>query len=119
MSRQAALEKELRQLEAVNATTSDLIQTLRTTRQNIRAAHDATDDTQQLLNKWIRILSQTNFTRDILTNPRWQIDDDDKYVESRLEEERQLAETLALLRLENEELTRKLETKRGVKRPRT
>ncbi|EDK39660.1 hypothetical protein PGUG_03758 [Meyerozyma guilliermondii ATCC 6260] len=120
--RHAALEKELRQLETVNAAVSDLIGTLRTTRQNIAITHEATDDTQKLLNKWVQILSQTNFTRDILTNPHWQLEEEEGYIESRLQQEKELTETLASLRQDNEELTRKLEareTKRGVKRPRT
>ncbi|RLV83387.1 hypothetical protein JA9_002846 [Meyerozyma sp. JA9] len=120
--RHAALEKELTQLETVNAAVADLISTLRTTRQNIAITHEATDDTQKLLNKWVQILSQTNFTRDILTNPHWQIEEEEGYIESRLQQEKELTETLASLRQDNEELTRKLEAreaKRGVKRPRT
>ena len=120
--RHAALEKELTQLETVNAAVADLISTLRTTRQNIAITHEATDDTQKLLNKWVQILSQTNFTRDILTNPHWQIEEEEGYIESRLQQEKELIETLASLRQDNEELTRKLEAreaKRGVKRPRT
>lgn len=119
MSRAQALQKELTQLETVNRAVGELISTLRNTRQNIAATENATEDTQLLLEKWVRILSQAHFTKDILSNPNWQAEHDENHVASRLQQELELAATLAALQRENEQLRAAHRERRGTKRPRT
>lgn len=116
--RQLALEKELKQLKSINETVAIMIDTIKSTQTNILKTQESTGNTEKLLNQWIRILSQTNFTNDILQNPRWNgsgdIDDDE--IEMKLLEEQELANELDELINENSELSKKIDLKEQMER---
>ncbi|ODV78996.1 uncharacterized protein CANTADRAFT_21778 [Suhomyces tanzawaensis NRRL Y-17324] len=103
-----ALERELAQLERINSTISRLISTIRTTHTNIDSMNESSNNTHILLDQWIRILSQTNFTHEII-NDGWNGETAD--VEGLAELEKSLLEELASLEDENGALRRKIDEK--------
>lgn len=111
--RQLALEKELQQLTKINETVSTMIQAIRSTQTNIMKTQDSTENTDKLLNQWIRILSQTNFTNEILQNPHWNglTEIEDGEIELKLVEEQQLMNELNGLDNENGELSKQMDIK--------
>ena len=56
----------------LNKTVDSLLETIRTTQQNIATTKSATDSTSALLEDWIRILNQTSFANNALQNPLWE-----------------------------------------------
>lgn len=68
---QLALEKELLQLTAINSTVESVISTVRITQKNILKAKVATDHSGKLLEEWIKILSQADFTNRVFSDPDW------------------------------------------------
>lgn len=111
--RQIALEKELQQLTAINESVATMIETIRSTQTNIMKTQESTENTDKLLNQWIRILSQTNFTNEILQNPHWNgsTEIDDSEIEIKLNEEQELINDLNELINENSELSKRIELK--------
>lgn len=111
--RQIALEKELQQLTAINASVATMIEAIRSTQTNIMKTQESTENTDKLLNQWIRILSQTNFTNEILQNPHWNgsTEIDDEEIELKLTEEQELINDLNELINENSELSKTIEQK--------
>lgn len=111
--RQIALEKELQQLTAINQTVVTMIETIRSTQTNIMKTQESTGNTDKLLNQWIRILSQTNFTNEILQNPHWNgsTEIDDEEIELKLNEEQELTNDLNELINENNELSKNIDIK--------
>lgn len=71
MSRQS-LEAELEHLKELNTTVDLLLDTVRSTLTKIHTIKGATDSTAVLLDDWIRILNQTQFTQAVLKDPQWQ-----------------------------------------------
>ncbi|CUM52786.1 uncharacterized protein AC631_03037 [Debaryomyces fabryi] len=111
--RQIALEKELQQLTAINTSVATMIEAIRSTQTNIMKTQESTENTDKLLNQWIRILSQTNFTNEILQNPHWNgsTEIDDEEIEIKLNEEQELINDLNELINENSELSKTIEQK--------
>lgn len=117
-NRQLALERELSQLSKINDTVSNLIDAIKTTSSNIQQTNRATQNTKTLLNQWIRILSQANFTNEIINDDNWNgknISVTEDEIEYKLNLEKQLDETYRKLIMENEELSRKIESKENEK----
>lgn len=71
MSRQS-LEAELEHLKKLNTTVDLLLDTVKNTLTKIHTIKGATDSTAVLLDDWIRILNQTQFTQAVLNDPNWQ-----------------------------------------------
>lgn len=71
MSRQS-LEAELEHLQKLNSTVDLLLDTVKNTLTKIHTIKGATDSTAVLLDDWIRILNQTQFTQAVLQDPQWQ-----------------------------------------------
>ncbi|KAK6199413.1 DASH complex subunit Duo1-domain-containing protein [Scheffersomyces amazonensis] len=124
-NRQLALERELAQLNRINSTMANLIQTIKFTNGNIAKLNDASGSTHVLLDQWIRILSQTNFTHDVINDKVWKgnrigdneeeeigegEDESDDY-EEKIELEQQLLREYESLEAENEQLTKRIESR--------
>lgn len=116
---QLALEKELEQVKRINQVVGRLINTIQVTGTNIQKTNEASQNTSILLNQWIRILSQTNFTNEIINNEVWNgknIDITEDEIEEKLQAESKLEEELRALNKENETLNRKIEIKESEKK---
>lgn len=115
--RQLALEKELEQLVKVNSAVDSMISTIQQSQVNIHKTKQSTDHTGKLLEDWIRILSQTSFTNEILNNPKWNgkfgqdEEEEELDLEAKLDQEQALINELNNLENENSQLLRKLEAK--------
>lgn len=116
MSRQIALERELEQLTQINKVIGDVITTISKTGDNIGTANESIENTNQLLNQWIRILSQANYTKDIINNGSWQGENDNDDIESKLQHEQQLIEQVNELMKEQRQLQTKITNKQNDRR---
>ncbi|KAK6459377.1 DASH complex subunit Duo1-domain-containing protein [Scheffersomyces xylosifermentans] len=121
-NRQIALERELTQLTRINSTIANLIETVKFTNSNIAKINESGNNTHTLLDQWIRILSQTNFTHDIINDPNWNgVEDqqDDDTVERELAQksalEQQLLNDLSKLESENSDLAKRIENRENEK----
>lgn len=112
-ARQLALEKELKQLELINSTVSSLLSTIQTTKVNIQKTNQTTENTDKLLDKWIKILSQTHFTQNIILKPHWTgiSGTSDEELNKKIAEENQLIKDLEELENENQRLEERLISK--------
>lgn len=114
--RQLALEKELAQLVKVNAAVDSMISTIQQSQINIQKTKESTDHTGKLLEDWIRILSQTSFTNEILNNPKWNgkygnEEEEEMDLETKLDQEQALITELKNLENENSHLLKKINAK--------
>ncbi|KAK6463617.1 DASH complex subunit Duo1-domain-containing protein [Scheffersomyces coipomensis] len=129
-SRQLALERELAQLNRINSTIANLIQTIKFTNNNINKLNDASESTHTLLDQWIRILSQTNFTHDVINDKVWKgvtpkgdtegidgedddgdDDEEDDDFDDKLQLEQELLKQLQSFDAENDKLEQRIESK--------
>lgn len=116
MSRQIALERELEQLTQINKVIGDVITTISKTGDNIGTANESIENTNQLLNQWIRILSQANYTKDIINNGSWQGENENDNIESKLQHEQELIEQVNELMKEQRQLQTKITNKQNDRR---
>lgn len=116
--RQFALERELAQLTRINSTVANLIQTIKFTNTSVDKMNDSSNNTHILLDQWIRILSQTNYTNSIIDNRNWHGIESNKEVEDennedgyelRLRYERDLLEQLKDVEGDNAKLRDQIE----------
>lgn len=116
--RQLALERELAQLTRINSTVANLIQTIKFTNTSVDKMNDSSNNTHILLDQWIRILSQTNYTNSIIDNRNWHGIESNKEVEDennedgyelRLRYERDLLEQLKDVEGDNAKLRDRIE----------
>ena len=116
--RQFALERELAQLTRINSTVANLIQTIKFTNTSVDKMNDSSNNTHILLDQWIRILSQTNYTNSIIDNRNWHGIESNKEVEDennedgyelRLRYERDLIEQLKDVEGDNAKLRDRIE----------
>lgn len=113
MSRQEALDKELQQLKQINHIVGDIITSVRTTHENLGTTNESMENTNKLVDQWIRILSQADYTKEMLLNLDWQGDDDiNQKIDDKLEKEKELQQVIDNLVRENTQLTNKLAEKR-------
>ncbi|ABN68000.1 predicted protein [Scheffersomyces stipitis CBS 6054] len=116
-TRQVALERELAQLIRINSTVANLIETIKYTHSNIAKINESGNSTHTLLDQWVRILSQTNFTHDIINDRTWngkedqELEEEDDDLAQKEILEQQLLNQLSKLEAENSELSTKIETK--------
>lgn len=112
-SRQAALERELEQLVKINSTVSNLISTIRLTRSNISRMNNSNNNTHDLLDQWIRILSQTNFTHEMINDSSWNGVESNKMaeVDETDDSEERLEQELERIQSENKLLQLKIDQK--------
>lgn len=108
MSNQS-LQKELENVKALNDTVDLLIDTAKNTRTKILTLNGATNSTSALLEDWIRILNQTQFTRSVLEHPQWKGPDGEEFnQEASLRKEAELEAELREIEAENERLSANL-----------
>lgn len=67
-TRQKALERELSELKSLNESMEGIIRSFQTSSENLLKLHITSDSSINLLNRWVRILSQTNSTKERLIN---------------------------------------------------
>lgn len=104
-----SLQKELEQVKNLNSTVDLLIDTARNTRSKILTLKGATNSTSALLEDWIRILNQTQFTRSVLEDPQWKGPDGDEFDhETYLKKEAELEAELRAIEADNEKLSANL-----------
>lgn len=70
-NRAKALEHELDQLEQVNSIIDNVIQSMDATSSHIDIMNSTTESTNKLLDLWIKILSQTSYTTELLNEKNW------------------------------------------------
>ena len=108
--RHEALQNELRQLKAINGAVSDVLTTIQTSSTNVQKLNKTTESSHKLLDKWIKILSQTHFTQEIILKTHWTgssgVSDED--LEKKIQQERDLLKQLEELENENQKLEEKL-----------
>ncbi|KAF5112800.1 hypothetical protein DV454_003988 [Geotrichum candidum] len=110
---QARLEQELEQIRQVNDVTEGVIESLKVTELNldVRNVLMGAQNADKLLDKWVRILSQTEHTQRLLFNKGWHGATRDD--EMQQERERQLeAERRRAQERERERQTREAEERR-------
>lgn len=103
---QIALERELSQLTEVNKVIGNLISTIQNTNKDIHKVNDSINHTNDLIFKWVQIISQTSFTKDIINNSNW--NGEDIQLDEKLIKEAELKRQLAQLESENNDLNEKL-----------
>lgn len=108
MSRQAALRKELEQLEQLNRTVDVLIETVRKAHGDISSTKAASDSTSALLEDWIKIISQARFTSEALRDPSWEGLNLQSDRQEQAAQEAALLAELEAIELENKRLAEKL-----------
>ncbi|CAH6721732.1 hypothetical protein CLIB1444_07S01178 [[Candida] jaroonii] len=104
MSRQIALEKELEQIKQINQVVGKVVSTVKKAHTDIIKSNESIENTNKLVNKWIDILSQSDYTKHRIQNYY----QDDDVVQEKLQKEQEMMKELERLKKENEELTRKL-----------
>lgn len=70
-NRTKALEHELDQLEQINSTIDNVIQSMDATASHVDVVLSTTGSTNKLLDLWIKILSQTSYTTELLNEKNW------------------------------------------------
>ena len=112
-TRQIALQKELKQLQAINTAISSLTSTIQLTKTNIAKTNETTRNSDKLLDKWIKILSQTHFTQEIILKTHWTGSSgiSDEELDKKIEEEKELLKNLEELENENQLLEEKIKEK--------
>ena len=70
-ARVKALEKELEQLDAINESIESLIDSMQLTSGNLETILTTSTSTNALLDLWIKILSQTSYTENLLSDKNW------------------------------------------------
>lgn len=69
--RQTALENELDRVARLNDVLRSVIRAVDTAGHNIEQTRQAADNTHQVLDRWIAVMSQTDHTYRLLRNPAW------------------------------------------------
>lgn len=95
------LEDELKHLKSLNATVDLLLDTAKDTQSKIHSVKSATDSTAALLEDWIRILNQTQFTRSALQDPQWKGSESEE-IDAELHSAREAELEAELQAIENE-----------------
>lgn len=105
------MERELEQVTQINAIIGKLIGSIEKTNSDIEANNETIEHTNKLLNQWIRILSQTNYTRDLINqlNQKPNNDDIDLDINEKEQSITQLNQTLQRLKQENSQLLNSVE----------
>lgn len=107
MSKQVALERELAQLTHINEVIGKLITSIDSTNKGINEVNDSITNTNALMSKWIQILSQTSYTRDIINNSTW--NGEEMNLQDKYAKQEELQRQLEALERENSHLERQLE----------
>ncbi|KAH3672385.1 hypothetical protein WICMUC_004221 [Wickerhamomyces mucosus] len=110
-TRQIALEKELTELETINSTIENIIESIEVTEDNFNRIINTSQSTNKLLDIWIKILSQTSHTNSILSDVKWK-----GLTNNELEYEKNLEKLQKLTELVEQKRARKEKEENEIKR---
>lgn len=116
-SREVALEQELSQITNINAVLEQFLQTIEKVNGDLNQINNGATNTMILMNKWTDIMSQADFTLDVINNSGWIPNDeyDNEFGEGRQqqqddnEDEEEIEAKLRALEQENLEISKKIE----------
>lgn len=93
LSRDNALNQEISQVKKVNQVLETVNQSLDKSESNISAIETAVLNANELLDVWVKIMSQTRKTRELLEDPQWcGLTADDELYQQHLARLQELAE---------------------------
>lgn len=93
LSRDNALNQEISQVKKVNQVLETVNQSLDKSESNITAIEAAVHNANELLDVWVKIMSQTQKTRELLEDSQWHgLTSDDELYQQRLARLQELAE---------------------------
>lgn len=116
-SREVALEQELSQITNINAVLEQFLQTIEKVNSDLNQINNGATNTMILMNKWTDIMSQADFTLDVINNSGWIPNDeyDNEFGEGQQqqqddnEDEEEIEAKLRALEQENLEISKKIE----------
>lgn len=116
-SREVALEQELSQITNINAVLEQFLQTIEKVNGDLNQINNGATNTMILMNKWTDIMSQADFTLDVINNSGWIPNDeyDNEFGEGQQqqqddnEDEQEIEAKLRALEQENLEISKKIE----------
>ena len=116
-SREVALEQELSQITNINAVLEQFHQTIEKVNGDLNQINNGATNTMILMNKWTDIMSQADFTLDVINNSGWIPNDeyDNEFGEGQQqqqddnEDEQEIEAKLRALEQENLEISKKIE----------
>lgn len=116
-SREVALEQELSQITNINAVLEQFLQTIEKVNGDLNQINNGATNTMILMNKWTDIMSQADFTLDVINNSGWIPNDeyDNEFGEGQQqqqddnEDEEEIEAKLRALEQENLEISKKIE----------
>lgn len=116
-SREVALEQELSQITNINAVLEQFLQTIEKVNGDLNQINNGATNTMILMNKWTDIMSQADFTLDVINNSGWIPNDeyDNEFGERQQqqqddnEDEEEIEAKLRALEQENLEISKKIE----------
>ena len=118
-SREVALEQELSQITNINAVLEQFLQTIEKVNGDLNQINNGATNTMILMNKWTDIMSQADFTLDVINNSGWIPNDeyDNEFGEGQRqqqddnEDEEEIEAKLRALEQENLEISKRLKIK--------
>ena len=116
-SREVALEQELSQITNINAVLEQFLQTIEKVNGDLNQINNGATNTMILMNKWTDIMSQADFTLDVINNSGWIPNDeyDNEFGEGQQqqqddnEDEEEIEAKLRAIEQENIEISKKIE----------
>lgn len=116
-SREVALEQELSQITNINAVLEQFLQTIEKVNGDLNQINNGATNTMILMNKWTDIMSQADFTLDVINNSGWIPNDeyDNEFGEGQQqqqddnEDKEEIEAKLRALEQENLEISKKIE----------
>ena len=116
-SREVALEQELSQITNINAVLEQFLQTIEKVNGDLNQINNGATNTMILMNKWTDIMSQADFTLDVINNSGWIPNDeyDNEFGEGQQqqqddnEDEEEIEANVRALEQENLEISKKIE----------
>ncbi|CAI5759602.1 unnamed protein product [Candida verbasci] len=108
-SRDSALQKEYESLKEINLTLSGLLSTIRKVENDIDLFNSSTNNTIILMNKWQKILNDSNITKEMLNDKSYVPGEDDERDDDEENELRKLESKLSSINDENQKLNHQLQ----------
>ena len=116
-SREVALEQELSQITNINIVLEQFLHTIEKVNGDLNQINNGATNTMILMNKWTDIMSQADFTLDVINNSGWIPNDeyDNEFGEGQQqqqddnEDEEEIEAKLRALEQENLEISKKIE----------
>lgn len=119
-SRNEQLLRELQQLQQINSVVANVNHMLHHTKANINTLNESTGITQHLLDKWVRILNQTNYNQQLIQEMNQQkvldeelgVDSDEETdIDEKLQREKELIAQIEALKQKDEAIKDRIKRK--------